>query len=71
MRQTHLYRLGFVFAVCALVTLSLDDATSAQEPADWGEDLIFHTFSIAAVDPSTGESGTNPRLSRISLRSVR
>ena len=57
MRQRHLYRLGFVFAVCALVTLSLDDATSAQEPADWGEDLIFHTFSIAAVDPLTGESG--------------
>ncbi len=57
MRRTHLYRFGFVFAVCALVTLSLDDATSAQEPADWGEDLVFHTFSIAAVDPSTGESG--------------
>jgi uncharacterized Ntn-hydrolase superfamily protein len=23
----------------------------------WGEDLVFHTFSIAAVDPATGESG--------------
>lgn len=57
MRRTPLYRFGFVFAVCALVTLSLDDATSAQEPADWGEDLIFHTFSIVAVDPLTGESG--------------
>ena len=29
----------------------------AQEPASWGEELVFHTFSIAAVDPSTGESG--------------
>ena len=29
----------------------------AQEPASWGEDLVFHTFSIAAVDPVTGESG--------------
>lgn len=29
----------------------------AQEPAAWGEELVFHTFSIAAVDPATGESG--------------
>lgn len=29
----------------------------AQEPAAWGEELVFHTFSIAAVDPTTGESG--------------
>jgi uncharacterized Ntn-hydrolase superfamily protein len=29
----------------------------AQEPESWGEDLTFHTFSIAAVDPATGESG--------------
>ncbi len=30
---------------------------SAQEPVSWGADLVFHTFSIAAVDPNTGESG--------------
>jgi uncharacterized Ntn-hydrolase superfamily protein len=30
---------------------------SAQEPVSWGSDLVFHTFSIAAVDPQTGESG--------------
>lgn len=30
----------------------------AQEPVSWGtSDPVFHTFSIAAVDPSTGESG--------------
>ena len=29
----------------------------AQEPVAWGEELLFHTFSIAAVDPATGESG--------------
>ncbi|HVE78447.1 MAG TPA: DUF1028 domain-containing protein, partial [Gemmatimonadaceae bacterium] len=29
----------------------------AQEPAAWSEPLTFHTFSIAAVDPRTGESG--------------
>jgi uncharacterized Ntn-hydrolase superfamily protein len=29
----------------------------AQEPAAWGDTLYFHTFSIAAVDPATGETG--------------
>jgi uncharacterized Ntn-hydrolase superfamily protein len=28
-----------------------------QEPASWGDPLEFHTFSIAAVDPETGEVG--------------
>jgi uncharacterized Ntn-hydrolase superfamily protein len=32
-------------------------ALRAQEPAAWGEALRFSTFSIAAVDPATGESG--------------
>lgn len=30
---------------------------AAQEPAAWADSLVFHTFSIAAVDPGTGESG--------------
>src|SRR3954468_20772468 len=29
----------------------------AQEPAAWGAQLNFATFSIAAIDPRTGESG--------------
>ena len=29
----------------------------AQEPVAWGDTLYFHTFSIAAVDPTTGETG--------------
>jgi uncharacterized Ntn-hydrolase superfamily protein len=29
----------------------------AQEPARWGTDLEFHTFSIVAVDPQTKETG--------------
>lgn len=29
----------------------------AQEPAAWGPELEFHTFSIIAIDPRTGESG--------------
>lgn len=32
-------------------------AAPAQEPAAWGAHLRFSTFSIAAVDPATGESG--------------
>jgi uncharacterized Ntn-hydrolase superfamily protein len=31
--------------------------SSAQEPAAWGAELTFHTFSIVAIDPRTGESG--------------
>jgi uncharacterized Ntn-hydrolase superfamily protein len=29
----------------------------AQEPAEWRDSLVFHTFSIAAIDPRTGEVG--------------
>ena len=32
-------------------------AAAAQEPAAWGETLRFSTFSIAAVDSATGETG--------------
>jgi uncharacterized Ntn-hydrolase superfamily protein len=42
--------------LATIVVLQARDAR-AQEPAAWGEDLQFHTFSIAAVDPTTGESG--------------
>ncbi len=42
-----------------LVALALAAEARAQEPAGWrsGEELVFHTFSIAAIDPATGESG--------------
>ena len=29
----------------------------AQEPYEWRDSLVFHTFSIAAIDPRTGEAG--------------
>lgn len=35
----------------------LAPSAAAQEPASWGAELHFNTFSIAAVDPATGESG--------------
>jgi uncharacterized Ntn-hydrolase superfamily protein len=31
--------------------------SAAQEPLAWAGELEFHTFSIAAIDPRTGESG--------------
>lgn len=44
-------------ALAAPAVLAFAVALSAQEPAAWGEELVFHTFSIVAVDPETGESG--------------
>ncbi|HSM62142.1 MAG TPA: DUF1028 domain-containing protein [Longimicrobiales bacterium] len=46
---------GMLAARVAAGTSAL--AAAAQEPASWGEDLLFHTFSIAAVDRATGETG--------------
>ena len=46
---------GAALAAAALL-LSVRPA-AGQEPVSWGDDLTFHTFSIAAVDPATGESG--------------
>ena len=37
--------------------LILTTPALAQEPVAWGERFHFHTFSIAAIDPRTGESG--------------
>lgn len=31
--------------------------SSAQMPVEWRDSLVFHTFSIAAIDPRTGETG--------------
>ncbi len=45
--------------VIAANTGSMATHAGAQEPAAWraGKELVFHTFSIAAIDPATGESG--------------
>jgi uncharacterized Ntn-hydrolase superfamily protein len=42
---------------CVLLAVVAPAAAAAQEPAAWGDPLRFATFSIAAVDPRTGESG--------------
>ena len=40
-----------------LVAIAFTTHADSQEPAAWGAELTFHTFSIAAIDPETGEAG--------------
>ncbi len=49
MRRSGLQVVGGLFLLAA--------PAIAQEPVGWGPDLEFHTFSIVAIDPQTGESG--------------
>lgn len=46
----------YLLAAAAIVPLVASPVAS-QEPVAWGDPLVFHTFSIAAVDPRTGEVG--------------
>ena len=48
-------RTVLFFMVCAFALTP--DSAVAQEPESWGDELVFHTFSIAGVDRETGESG--------------
>ena len=41
----------------ALLSVSVRATASAQEPYAWRDSLVFHTFSIAAIDARTGEAG--------------
>jgi uncharacterized Ntn-hydrolase superfamily protein len=49
--------LRVVRCVLSALALALPASVRAQEPAAWGEPLNFATFSIAAIDPRTGEAG--------------
>ena len=57
MHLTLAARRGTACLLLAVPTIAID----AQEPVAWGlasrDPLEFHTFSIAAVDPRTGEVG--------------
>ena len=44
-------------SLAVLAFLSITKAATAQVPIEWRDSLVFHTFSIAAIDPRTGESG--------------
>jgi uncharacterized Ntn-hydrolase superfamily protein len=48
-------RIASVAIVLQLICSSA--AAVAQEPLSWGAEVEFHTFSIVAIDPQTGESG--------------
>lgn len=39
------------------MTLALTTPAFSQVPAEWRDSLVFHTFSIAAIDVRTGEVG--------------
>ena len=52
----HGRRLAAATAL-TLAIAALPRIGGAQEPASWGTPLDFATFSIAAIDPLTGESG--------------
>lgn len=43
--------------LAVLAALAATPVARAQEPLAWRDSLVFHTFSIAAVDPRTGEVG--------------
>ncbi len=45
------------YRLAAAWVVGLASPLTGQEPASWSPELDFHTFSIAAVDPDTGESG--------------
>ena len=49
------YLPSFVLLLLSVVVLPVE--TSSQEAVAWGPELEFHTFSIVAIDPHTGESG--------------
>ena len=40
-----------------MMTLAFSAPAFSQVPAEWRDSLVFHTFSIAALDPRTGELG--------------
>ncbi|MYH49705.1 MAG: DUF1028 domain-containing protein [Gammaproteobacteria bacterium] len=48
---------AFVAPLLLTLLLAVAIPLAAQEPAGWGEDLVFNTFSIVGIDPVTGESG--------------
>lgn len=56
-RLGHLGGTASVLALSAIVLSILPSVLRAQEPAGWGLEPVFHTFSLVALDPMTGELG--------------
>ena len=49
-------RTSICAATAALVS-AISESAISQVPAEWRDSLVFSTFSIAAIDPRTGEAG--------------
>ena len=56
-RTTIAIRMPKTLPALVLVAAAIATHADSQEPAAWGDELTFHTFSIAAIDPETGEAG--------------
>ena len=50
-------RILMIAAVLALSSTTAPRVLHTQEPYAWRDGLVFHTFSIAGIDPRTGEVG--------------
>ena len=48
-------KLGLARGVTIALVLGAPRPASAQVPESWRDSLVFHTFSIAAIDPRTGD----------------
>ncbi len=61
MTMKQVFSIGMISGLAVAIVgsaIGISVPLAAQEPVAWeGEELIFHTFSIAAVDPKTSESG--------------
>jgi uncharacterized Ntn-hydrolase superfamily protein len=55
-QQTNM-RLSIHLVAVATLVAAAAPRSSAQIPVEWRDSLVFHTFSIAAIDPRTGEVG--------------
>jgi uncharacterized Ntn-hydrolase superfamily protein len=57
MSMTILDRAGMRAALVSYLLVAGAVFVQAQVPHAWHDSLVFHTFSIVAIDPRTGESG--------------
>jgi uncharacterized Ntn-hydrolase superfamily protein len=56
MKSSFVMQTALATAFAGLLVTS-PSSLAGQEPVEWRDSLVFHTFSIAAIDPATGEVG--------------
>ncbi|HEY4138860.1 MAG TPA: DUF1028 domain-containing protein [Casimicrobiaceae bacterium] len=57
MNSRSVLRAAVAVAIVVSPIIACPSLAAAQEPIEWRDSLVFHTFSIAAIDPRTGEVG--------------